>query len=122
MDANSYELEQQLQALQKQQREAENTLEALKREQNDQAWLEEDFARICHEEQEAMAYLREVWQSSKATNFGHYLEDVHEQEKASWRKQFQTKEEAIQTKIATCQKTMHQLDNQQRSIQQELIQ
>ncbi|HBJ8757531.1 TPA: DNA double-strand break repair Rad50 ATPase [Listeria monocytogenes] len=122
MDENSYNLELQLQALQKQQREAETTLEALKREQNDQAWLEEDFARICHEEQEAMAYLREVWQSAKATNFGHYLEDVHEQEKASWRKQFQAKEEAIQTKIATCQKTMHQLDNQQRSIQQELIQ
>ncbi|WP_271001599.1 DNA double-strand break repair Rad50 ATPase [Listeria seeligeri] len=122
MDENSYQLEQQLQTLQKQQREAETTLEALKREQNDQAWLEEDFSRICHEEQEAMAYLRDVWQSAKATSFGHYLEDVHEQEKASWRKQFQAKEAEIQTKLASCQKTMHQLENQQRSIRKELIQ
>ncbi|MBC1732684.1 DNA double-strand break repair Rad50 ATPase [Listeria seeligeri] len=122
MDENSYQLEQQLQTLQKQQREAETTLEALKREQNDQAWLEEDFSRICHEEQEAMAYLRDVWQSAKATSFGHYLEDVHEQEKTSWRKQFQAKEAEMQTKLASCQKTMHQLENQQRSIRKELIQ
>ncbi|MBT0175091.1 hypothetical protein [Listeria seeligeri] len=84
MDENSYQLEQQLQTLQKQQREAETTLEALKREQNDQAWLEEDFS--------------------------------------SWRKQFQAKEAEMQTKLASCQKTMHQLENQQRSIRKELIQ
>ncbi|WP_270996542.1 DNA double-strand break repair Rad50 ATPase, partial [Listeria seeligeri] len=83
---------------------------------------EEDFSRICHEEQEAMAYLRDVWQSAKATSFGHYLEDVHEQEKTSWRKQFQAKEAEMQTKLASCQKTMHQLENQQRSIRKELIQ
>lgn len=45
MDANSYELEQQLHTLKKQQSETEDMLLMLKREQNEQEWLEEDFAR-----------------------------------------------------------------------------
>ncbi|KKD47046.1 DNA double-strand break repair Rad50 ATPase [Listeria seeligeri] len=121
MDVSSQALEQQLHNLKKQQIEAENTLEKLKRDQNDQAWLEEDFARVCHEERESIEFLREVWQSPNATSFGYYLEDLHEQEKTSWRKNFQAKNERLQTQTNRCQNTIYQLEDKQQSIQKELV-
>lgn len=121
MDVSSQALEQQLHNLKKQQIEAENTLEKLKRDQNDQAWLEEDFARVCHEERESIEFLREVWQSPNATSFGYCLEDLHEQEKNSWRKNFQAKNERLQTQTNRCQNTIYQLEDEQQSIQKELV-
>ncbi|MBM5606217.1 DNA double-strand break repair Rad50 ATPase [Listeria seeligeri] len=120
MDENSYKLEQQLQALQKQQRETEDKLLMLKREQNEQEWLEEDFARHCQLEMETMASLRELWQGDEARNFAYYLEDIHEEEKKSWRKNILSKREKQQEKINNCQKTLYQIEREQQSIQKEL--
>ncbi|RKA46239.1 hypothetical protein AF953_00811 [Listeria monocytogenes] len=47
MDSNNEKLKQQLQTLQKQQKDAELSLYMLKHEQNERIWLEEDFERIC---------------------------------------------------------------------------
>ncbi|MBF2664793.1 DNA double-strand break repair Rad50 ATPase [Listeria seeligeri] len=120
MDENSYELEQQLHTLQKQQRETEDKLLMLKREQNEQEWLEEDFARHCQLEMETMASLRELWQGDEARNFAYYLEDIHEEEKKSWRKNILSKREKQQEKINSCQKNLYQIEREQQSIQKEL--
>ncbi|EAC5223347.1 DNA double-strand break repair Rad50 ATPase, partial [Listeria monocytogenes] len=53
MDSNNEKLKQQLQILQKQQKDAKLSLDMLKHEQNERIWLEEDFERICHEERES---------------------------------------------------------------------
>lgn len=62
MDANSQNIEQKLHLLKQQQIEIEDNLQRLRREQNEQAWIAEDFARVHLAEQESLHFLREVWQ------------------------------------------------------------
>lgn len=62
MDSNNEKLKQQLRTLQKQQADAELSLDMLKHEQNERVWLEEDFEQICYEERESLDLMREVWQ------------------------------------------------------------
>ncbi|MBC1742913.1 DNA double-strand break repair Rad50 ATPase [Listeria welshimeri] len=120
MDANSHELEQQLQTLKKQQKEAEDMLVLLKREQNEQEWLEEDFTRHCQLEIETMELLRDTWQGDEARGFGYYLEDIHEEEKKTWRKNLLSRGEKLQEKITRCQKNLYQIESEQQDIQKEL--
>ncbi|MBC1923439.1 DNA double-strand break repair Rad50 ATPase [Listeria innocua] len=122
MDSNNEKLKQQLQTLQKQQTDAELSLDMLRHEQNEQIWLEEDFERICYEERESLELMREVWQGNQARNFGYYLEDLQADEKNKWRQTFQAEEEKRQEKINTYQKNIYQLESKQRDIQKELFQ
>ncbi|HBM4073731.1 TPA: DNA double-strand break repair Rad50 ATPase [Listeria innocua] len=121
MDSNNEKLKQQLQTLQKQQTDAELSLDMLKHEQNQWIWLEEDFERICYEERESLELMREVWQGDQARNFGYYLEDLQADEKNKWRQTFQAEEEKRQEKINTYQKNIYQLESKQRDIQKELF-
>lgn len=98
MDLNNKKLKQQLQTLQKQQKDAELSLYMLKHAQNERIWLEEDFERICHEEHESLELMREVWQGDQARNFGYYLEALQADEKNKWRQTFQAEEEKRQEK------------------------
>ncbi|MBF2464648.1 DNA double-strand break repair Rad50 ATPase [Listeria welshimeri] len=131
MDSSNEKLKQQLQTLQKQQTDAELSLDMLKREQNERIWLEEDFERIwleedferiCYEECESLELMREVWQGDQARNFGYYLEDLQADEKNKWRQTFQAEEEKRQEKINTYQKNIYQLESKQQDIQKELFQ
>ncbi|MBC1368311.1 DNA double-strand break repair Rad50 ATPase [Listeria welshimeri] len=122
MDSSNEKLKQQLQTLQKQQTDAELSLDMLKREQNERIWLEEDFERICYEERESLELMREVWQGDQARNFGYYLEDHQADEKNKWRQTFQAEEEKRQEKINTYQKNIYQLESKQQDIQKELFQ
>ncbi|EHW9790958.1 DNA double-strand break repair Rad50 ATPase [Listeria innocua] len=122
MDSNNEKLKQQLQTLQKQQKDAELSLDMLKHEQNERIWLEEDFERICYEERESLELMREVWQGDQARNFGYYLEDLQADEKNKWRQTFQAEEEKRQEKINTYQKNIYQLESKQQDIQKELFQ
>ncbi|HAK0909807.1 TPA: DNA double-strand break repair Rad50 ATPase [Listeria monocytogenes] len=122
MDSNNKKLKQQLQTLQKQQKDAELSLDMLKHEQNERNWLEEDFERICYEERESLELMREVWQGDQARNFGYYLEDLQADEKNKWRQTFQAEEEKRQEKINTYQKNIYQLESKQQDIQKELFQ
>ncbi|MBC1964941.1 DNA double-strand break repair Rad50 ATPase [Listeria welshimeri] len=122
MDSSNEKLKQQLQTLQKQQTDAELSLDMLKREQNERIWLEEDFERICYEERESLELIREVWQGDQARNFGYYLEDLQADEKNKWRQTFQAEEEKRQEKINTYQKNIYQLESKQQDIQKELFQ
>ncbi|EEO6725527.1 DNA double-strand break repair Rad50 ATPase [Listeria monocytogenes] len=122
MDSNNEKLKQQLQTLQKQQKDAELSLDMLKHEQNERIWLEEDFERICYEERESLELMREVWQGDQARNFGYYLEDLQADEKNKWRQTFQAEEEKRQEKINTYQKNIYQLESKQHDIQKELFQ
>ncbi|EAC2634902.1 DNA double-strand break repair Rad50 ATPase [Listeria monocytogenes] len=122
MDSNNEKLKQQLQTLQKQQKDAELSLDMLKHEQNERIWLEEDFERICHEERESLKLMREVWQGDQARDFGYYLEDLQADEKNKWRQTFQAEEEKRQEKINTYQKNIYQLESKQHDIQKELFQ
>ncbi|EAH4443661.1 DNA double-strand break repair Rad50 ATPase [Listeria innocua] len=121
MDSNNEKLKQQLQTLQKQQTDAELSLDMLKHEQNERIWLEEDFERICYEERESLELMREVWQGDQARNFGYYLEDLQVDEQNKWRQTFQAEEEKRQEKINTYQKNIYQLESKQRDIQKELF-
>ncbi|EEJ0016132.1 DNA double-strand break repair Rad50 ATPase [Listeria innocua] len=121
MDSNNEKLKQQLQTLQKQQKDAELSLDMLKHEQNERIWLEEDFERICYEERESLELMREVWQGDQARNFGYYLEDLQVDEQNKWRQTFQAEEEKRQEKINTYQKNIYQLESKQRDIQKELF-
>ncbi|HAZ3978953.1 TPA: DNA double-strand break repair Rad50 ATPase [Listeria monocytogenes] len=122
MDSNNEKLKQQLQTLQKQQKDAELSLYMLKDEQNERIWLEEDFERICYEERESLELMREVWQGDQARNFGYYLEDLQADEKNKWCQTFQAEEEKRQEKINTYQKNIYQLESKQQDIQKELFQ
>ncbi|UHP10623.1 DNA double-strand break repair Rad50 ATPase [Listeria marthii] len=122
MDSNNEKLKQQLRTLQKQQADAELSLDMLKREQNERIWLEEDFERICYEERESLELMREVWQGDQARNFGYYLEDLQAEEKNKWRQTIQAEEEKRQEKINTYQKNIYQLESKQQDIQKELFQ
>ncbi|EAF5052075.1 DNA double-strand break repair Rad50 ATPase [Listeria monocytogenes] len=122
MDSSNEKLKQQLQTLQKQQTDAELSLDMLKHEQNKRTWLEEDFERICHEERESFELMREVWQGDQARNFGYFLEDLQADEKNKWRQTFQAEEEKRQEKINTYQKNIYQLESKQQDIQKELFQ
>ncbi|EOC7045922.1 DNA double-strand break repair Rad50 ATPase [Listeria monocytogenes] len=122
MDSNNEKLKQQLQTLQKQQKDAELSLDMLKHEQNERIWLEEEFERICHEERESLKLMREVWQGDQARDFGYYLEDLQADEKNKWRQTFQAEEEKRQEKINTYQKNIYQLESKQHDIQKELFQ
>ncbi|HBN5101497.1 TPA: DNA double-strand break repair Rad50 ATPase [Listeria innocua] len=122
MDSNNEKLKQQLQTLQKQQTDAELSLDLLKHEQNEQIWLEEDFERICYEERESLELMREVWQGDQARNFGYYLEDLQVDEQNKWRQTFQAEEEKRQEKINTYQKNIYRLESKQQDIQKELFQ
>lgn len=122
MDSNNEKLKQQLQTLQKQQKDAELSLYMLKHEQNERIWLEEDFERICYEERESLELMREVWQGDQARNFGYYLEDHQADEKNKWCQTFQAEEEKRQEKINTYQKNIYQLESKQQDIQKELFQ
>ncbi|EHC5237538.1 DNA double-strand break repair Rad50 ATPase [Listeria monocytogenes serotype 1/2a] len=122
MDSNNEKLKQQLQTLQKQQKDAELSLDMLKHEQNERIWLEEDFERICHEERESLKLMREVWQGDQARDFGYYLEDLQADEKNKWRQTFQAEEEKRQEKINTYQKNIYQFESKQHDIQKELFQ
>ncbi|EOI6974455.1 DNA double-strand break repair Rad50 ATPase [Listeria monocytogenes] len=122
MDSNNEKLKQQLQTLQKHQKDAELSLDMLKHEQNERNWLEEDFERICYEERESLELMREVWQGDQARNFGYYLEDLQADEKNKWRQTFQAEEEKRQEKINTYQKNIYQLESKQQDIQKELFQ
>lgn len=64
MDAKSQQMETQLQLLKKEQSAAEDFLQDLQRQQNEQEWLAEDFARVHQEERESLELLREVWQGA----------------------------------------------------------
>ncbi|EPG1416332.1 DNA double-strand break repair Rad50 ATPase [Listeria monocytogenes] len=121
MDSNNEKLKQQLQTLQKQQKDAELSLYMLKHEQNERIWLEEDFERICYEERESLELMREVWQGDQARNFGYYLEDLQADEKNKWCQTFQAEEEKRQEKINTYQKNIYQLESKQQDIQKELF-
>ncbi|QJW58487.1 DNA double-strand break repair Rad50 ATPase [Listeria monocytogenes] len=122
MDSNNEKLKQQLQTLQKQQKDAELSLYMLKHEQNERIWLEEDFERICYEERESLELMREVWQGDQARNFGYYLEDLQADEKNKWCQTFQAEEEKRQEKINTYQKNIYQLESKQQDIQKEMFQ
>ncbi|MDT0001197.1 DNA double-strand break repair Rad50 ATPase [Listeria cossartiae subsp. cayugensis] len=122
MDSNNEKLKQQLRTLQKQQADAELSLDMLKREQNERVWLEEDFEQICYEERESLDLMREVWQGDQARNFGYYLEDLQADEKNKWRQTFQAEEEKRQEKINTYQKNIYQLESKQQDVQKELFQ
>ncbi|EAG3785509.1 DNA double-strand break repair Rad50 ATPase [Listeria monocytogenes] len=122
MDSNNEKLKQQLQTLQKQQKDAELSLYMLKHEQNERIWLEEDFERICYEERESLELMREVWQGDQARNFGYYLEDLQADEKNKWCQTFQAEEEKRQEKINTYQKNIYQFESKQQDIQKELFQ
>ncbi|MBF2596455.1 DNA double-strand break repair Rad50 ATPase [Listeria welshimeri] len=122
MDSSNEKLKQQLQTLQKQETDAELSLDMLKHEQNERIWLEEDFERICYEERESLELMREVWQGDRARNFGYYLEDLQADEKNKWRQTFQAEEEKRQEKINTYQKNIYQLESKQQDIQKELFQ
>ncbi|EBI2479708.1 DNA double-strand break repair Rad50 ATPase [Listeria monocytogenes] len=122
MDSNNEKVKQQLQTLQKQQKDAELSLYMLKHEQNERIWLEEDFERICYEERESLELMREVWQGDQARNFGYFLEDLQADEKNKWRQTFQAEEEKRQEKINTYQKNIYQLESKQQDIQKELFQ
>ncbi|EAC3817563.1 DNA double-strand break repair Rad50 ATPase [Listeria monocytogenes] len=122
MDSNNEKLKQQLQTLQKQQKDEELSLDMLKHEQNERIWLEEDFEWICYEERESLELMREVWQGDQARNFGYYLEDLQADEKNKWRQTFQAEEEKRQEKINTYQKNIYQLESKQQDVQKELFQ
>ncbi|MCD2249166.1 DNA double-strand break repair Rad50 ATPase [Listeria marthii] len=122
MDSNNEKLKQQLRTLQKQQADAELSLDMLKREQNERIWLEEDFERICYEERESLELMREVWQGDQARNFGYYLEDLQAEEKNKWRQTIQAEEGKRQEKINTYQKNIYQLESKQQDVQKELFQ
>ncbi|MBC1742656.1 DNA double-strand break repair Rad50 ATPase [Listeria welshimeri] len=122
MDENSQNLEQQLHTLKKQQKDIEESLQKLKREQNEQAWLAEDFARVCLEQRESLGFLREVWQGDESRSFSNHLEDLHEEEKRKWHKKIQENQEKCQQKINTYQKSIYQLETKQQDLQKELLQ
>lgn len=119
MDTNSQLIEQQLHTLKKQQKELEEALLQLKREQDEQAWLAEDFARVCLEEQESLALLRTVWQGEAARSFSYYLEELHEEEKQRWRKKIQENQAACEQKRQTHQQSIYQLETKQRALHKE---
>lgn len=83
MDAKSQQMETQLQLLKKEQSAAEDFLQDLQRQQNEQEWLAEDFARVHQEERESLELLREVWQGAESRSFGYYLADLQEEENRS---------------------------------------
>lgn len=91
----------------------------LKREQDEQAWLAEDFARVCLEEQESLALLRTVWQGEAARSFSYYLEALHEEEKQRWRKKIQENQVACEQKRQTYQQSIYQLETKQRALHKE---
>ncbi|EAC6173230.1 DNA double-strand break repair Rad50 ATPase [Listeria monocytogenes] len=122
MDANSKKIEQKLHIVKKQQEEIEDSLQRLRREQNEQAWLAEDVAHVHQEERESLALLREVWQGAESRSFGYYLEDIQEKEQQMWHKKIQANQEECQQKITTSQKSMYQLETQQQDLQKELLQ
>ncbi|EKZ6912678.1 DNA double-strand break repair Rad50 ATPase [Listeria monocytogenes] len=122
MDAKSQQMETQLQLLKKEQSVAEDFLQDLQRQQNEQEWLAEDFARVHQEERESLELLREVWQGAESRSFGYYLADLLEEEKQKWHKKIQANQEEHQQKIAACQKNIYQLENQQQDLQKELLQ
>ncbi|EDO0829808.1 DNA double-strand break repair Rad50 ATPase [Listeria monocytogenes] len=122
MDANSQNIKQKLHLLKQQQKEVEDKLQRLRREQNEQAWIAEDFARVHLEEQESLQFLREVWHGAESRIFGYYLEDVQEKEQQMWHKKIQANQEEHQQKISACQKSIYQLENQQQDLQKELLQ
>lgn len=61
-------------------------MQDLQRQQNEQEWLAEDFARVHQEERESLELLREVWQGAESRSFGYYLADLQEEEKQKWHK------------------------------------
>ncbi|EAE8346780.1 DNA double-strand break repair Rad50 ATPase [Listeria monocytogenes] len=122
MDANSKKMEQKLHIVKKQQEEIEDSLQRLRREQNEKAWLGEDVARVHQEERESLHFLREVWQGAESRSFGYYLEDVQEKEQQLWHKKIQANQEECQQKITASQKSMYQLEIQQQDLQKELFQ
>ncbi|ECB9645950.1 DNA double-strand break repair Rad50 ATPase [Listeria monocytogenes] len=122
MDAKSQQMETQLQLLKKEQSAAEDFLQNLQRQQNEQEWLAEDFARVHQEERESLELLREVWQGAESRSFGYYLADLQEEEKQKWHKKIQANQEEHQQKITACQKNIYQLENQQQDLQKELLQ
>ncbi|WP_181330013.1 DNA double-strand break repair Rad50 ATPase [Listeria monocytogenes] len=122
MDAKSQQVEAQLQLLKKEQSAAEDFLQDLQRQQNEQAWLAEDFARVHQEERESLELLREVWQGAESRSFGYYLADLQEEEKQKWHKKIQANEDECQQKITACRKNIYQLENQQQDLQKELLQ
>ncbi|EPY9329932.1 DNA double-strand break repair Rad50 ATPase [Listeria monocytogenes] len=122
MNANSQNIEQKLRTLKQQRKEIEDNLQRLKQEQNEQAWLAEDFARVHLEEQESLYFLREVWQGAESRSFGYYLEDIQEKEQQKWHKKIQANQEECKQKITACQKNIYQLENQQQDLQKELLQ
>lgn len=83
MDAKSQQMETQLQLLKKEQSAAEDFLQDLQRQQNEQEWLAEDFARVHQEERESLELLREVWQGAESRSFGYYLADLQEEKNRS---------------------------------------
>lgn len=56
MDAKSQQMETQLQLLKKEQSAAEDFLQDLQRQQNEQEWLAEDFARVHQEERSRWSF------------------------------------------------------------------
>ncbi|MBC1413431.1 DNA double-strand break repair Rad50 ATPase [Listeria welshimeri] len=121
MDAKSQQVESQLQLLKKQSA-AEDFLQDLQRQQNEQEWLAEDFARVHQEERESLELLREVWQGAESRSFGYYLADLQEKEKQKWHKIIQANQEEHQKNIIACQKNIYQLETQQQDLQKELLQ
>ncbi|EAO7438679.1 DNA double-strand break repair Rad50 ATPase [Listeria monocytogenes] len=122
MDSKSQQVEAQLQLLKKEQAAAEDFLQDLQRQQNEQEWLAEDVARVNQEERESLEFLREVWQGAESRSFGYYLADLQEEEKQKWHKKIQANEEECQQKITACRKSIYQLENQQQGLRKELSQ
>ncbi|EMD5274344.1 DNA double-strand break repair Rad50 ATPase [Listeria monocytogenes] len=122
MDAKSQQVEAQLQLLKKEQAAAEDFLQDLQRQQNEQEWLAEDVARVNQEERESLEFLREVWQGAESRSFGYYLADLQGEEKQKWHKKIQANEEECQQKITACRKSIYQLENQQQGLRKELSQ
>lgn len=95
MDANSQNIKQKIHLLKQQQKEIEDNLQRLRREQNEQVWLVEDVARVHVEERESLNFLQEVWQGAESRSFGYFLEDVQDKEQQMWHKKSkQTKKNA----------------------------
>ncbi|MBC1978042.1 DNA double-strand break repair Rad50 ATPase [Listeria marthii] len=122
MDANSQNIEQKIHLLKQQQKEIEDNLQRLRREQNEQVWLVEDVARVHVEERESLHFLQEVWQGAESRSFGYFLEDVQDKEQQIWHKKIQANQEECQQKITASQKSIYQLETQQQDLQKELLQ
>lgn len=79
-------------------------MQDLQRQQNEQEWLAEDFARVHQEERESLELLREVWQGAESRSFGYYLADLQEEENRSGIK-IQANQEEHQQKSPLAKKT-----------------